>query len=99
MRSTSQLQQGTRLSHAKAAVRPPDPEECMTAADGLQSTPDDSVGTDAVLDVLMETMDAWEQAVSRRMHTAVASAVAAARKDVMQVSIVYPLHSGSKEIT
>lgn len=37
------------------------------------------------LDLLLETMDAWEVAVTRRMRAAIDEAVRAARSDVMQV--------------
>eukprot|EP00892_Ulva_mutabilis_P006227 jgi/Ulvmu1/3977/UM182_0005.1 len=40
---------------------------------------------EAVLDILLETMDAWETAIKRRMHAALDTAIAAARADVMQI--------------
>lgn len=48
-------------------------------------TQEEASENEAVLDLLMETMDAWEAAITKRMHAAVASAAAAARRDVMQV--------------
>lgn len=58
-------------------VRPPPNGSGGTAAD-----PDLE---DASLSLLMETMDAWEEAVTKRMYSAVQDAIKAARSDVMQV--------------
>jgi ATP:corrinoid adenosyltransferase len=38
-----------------------------------------------MLDILVSTMDTWEEVVTRRMHAAIASIVSEARKEVMEV--------------
>lgn len=42
------------------------------------------VADNGMLDLLEEVMDAWEQAVTQRLHDAIAGAVRGARSDVMQ---------------
>jgi hypothetical protein len=50
----------------------------------------DSGREDRTLDLLSDVMDAWEEAVTRRLHEAVAGAVTLARQDVMQVRAMLP---------
>ena len=60
------------------------------------AAPWDTSNTDPVMDsgavdLLLETMDAWEEAVMKRMHSAVQDAVRGARCDVMQVCTQTPV--------
>jgi hypothetical protein len=81
--------------HAAAytSFQPQAPPSEMSIACGAStdSTPGQTIsrgdqGVDEVaLDLILETMDAWEASVTRRMHAAVDDAVKAARADVMQV--------------
>jgi polysaccharide pyruvyl transferase WcaK-like protein len=53
---------------------------------GSQAAAAESSAADAAANLLIETMDAWETAVTKRLHSAINAAVKGARSDVMQVS-------------
>jgi hypothetical protein len=75
-------QMSTSLQPSRATVGPATAPQVQLGADSLHG----SSGLDSTaIDLLMETMDAWEAAVTKRLSAALHDAVRGARSDVMQV--------------
>lgn len=76
------------LQHFSGATGTAGPcvQNAKSPSDGAEAAPAVSGLDFAAVDLLMETMDAWEEAVTKRMHSAVQDAIRGARSDVMQVS-------------